>query len=50
MYRVFNMGVGFVLAVRPKSVRAVVRRLTRAGEQAFVIGRVVRGRGRVELG
>jgi phosphoribosylformylglycinamidine cyclo-ligase len=50
MYRVFNMGVGFVLAVRPKSVHAVVRRLTRAGEQAFIIGRVARGRGRVEFG
>lgn len=49
MYRVFNMGIGFTLAVRPKSVDAVVRRLNRAGEQAFVIGQVRRGRGRVEL-
>lgn len=49
MYRVFNMGIGFVLAVRPQSVRVVVRRLTRAGEQAFVIGRVTRGRGRLEF-
>ncbi len=49
MYRVFNMGIGFVLAVRPKSADALVRRLNQSGEQAFVIGRVRRGRGRVEL-
>lgn len=49
LYRVFNMGVGFVLLVRPKSTAAVVRTLRRAGEQAFVIGRVRRGRGRVEI-
>ena len=30
---VFNMGIGYVLAVRPKSVEAVVRRLTHSGEQ-----------------
>jgi phosphoribosylformylglycinamidine cyclo-ligase len=49
LYNVFNMGVGYALAVRPKSAAAVVRRLERAGERAFVIGRVKRGRGRVEL-
>jgi len=49
MYRVFNMGVGFVLAVRPKSAAAVVRRLARNGQEALVIGRIRRGRGRVEL-
>ena len=49
MYRVFNMGIGYTLAVRPKSVSVVLRHLTRAGEQAFVIGRVRRGTGRVEM-
>ena len=43
MYRVFNMGIGYTLAVRPKSVSVVLRHLTRAGEQPFVIGRVRRG-------
>ena len=37
------MGIGYTLAVRPKSVSVVLRHLTRAGEQAFVIGRVRRG-------
>ena len=49
MYRVFNMGIGLVLAVRPRSARIVARRLTRAGEQVFEIGRIVRGHGRLEL-
>lgn len=49
MYRVFNMGIGFVLAVRPQAAGAVLRRLTRAGEDAHMIGHVRRGRGRVEF-
>lgn len=49
LYRVFNMGVGMVLAVRPKSAAAIVRTLIRAGERAVVIGRVKRGKGRVEF-
>jgi phosphoribosylformylglycinamidine cyclo-ligase len=49
MYRVFNMGVGMVAAVRPRAVRAVIRVLERAGERAMVIGRVRRGKGRVEF-
>lgn len=49
LYRVFNMGLGYVLAVRPKSANAIVKRLQRAGEQACVIGRVRRGHGAVEM-
>ncbi|NLG41871.1 MAG: phosphoribosylformylglycinamidine cyclo-ligase [Phycisphaerae bacterium] len=49
MFRVFNMGIGYVMIVRPQSAGVVVRALERAGEQAFVIGRVRRGRGQVEI-
>ncbi len=49
MYRVFNMGIGFVLAVRPRSVRSVMAALLRAGEVSYVMGRVRKGRGRVEI-
>lgn len=49
MFRVFNMGIGLALSVRPKSTAAVERALNRAGETAMVIGRVRRGRGQVEL-
>ncbi len=48
MYRVFNMGIGYVLAVRPKYVAGICRRLEEAGESTMVIGRVKRGR-KVEL-
>lgn len=49
MYRVFNMGIGYALAVRPRSTKAVMKRLVRAGEAPLVIGRVRKGRGRVEI-
>jgi phosphoribosylformylglycinamidine cyclo-ligase len=49
MYRVFNMGIGYVLAVHPQSTATVAHILERAGEQAFVIGRIKRGRGRLEF-
>lgn len=49
MYRVFNMGIGYALIVRPKSTNAVMRLLERQGETPYVIGRVKTGRGRVEL-
>ena len=50
MFRVFNMGIGYVLIVRPHFAEAVADRLTRAGEQVFKLGRITRGTGRVVLG
>jgi phosphoribosylformylglycinamidine cyclo-ligase len=49
LYDVFNMGIGFVLAVRPNSTTAVVQALTRSGQEAIVIGRVRKGSGQVEI-
>ncbi len=49
MYRVFNMGIGFVLVCRPRSTGVMMRLLERAGAQPYVIGRIRRGRGRVEI-
>jgi len=49
MRRVFNMGIGYCLIVRPAFADSVTDRLRRAGERVFRIGRVVRGRGRVRL-
>ncbi|MBN1344195.1 MAG: phosphoribosylformylglycinamidine cyclo-ligase [Phycisphaerae bacterium] len=43
MYRVFNMGIGYTLIVRPAFASAAIRRLERAGEQAYVIGNIRRG-------
>jgi len=50
MFRVFNMGVGYTLIVRPTFADAVVRKLNRYGEQAWIMGEVIRGKGEVRLG
>ena len=44
MYRTFNMGIGMVLLVAPYYAESIVRQLRREGEEAVVIGGVVRGR------
>jgi len=49
MFRVFNMGIGLVLVVAPYYAQALCRRLRRAGETPYLIGRVVRGRRRVTI-
>jgi phosphoribosylformylglycinamidine cyclo-ligase len=47
MRRVFNMGIGYTLIVRPAFAESVAERLTKLGERVHRIGRVVRGSGRV---
>lgn len=49
MYRVFNMGIGYILAVRPSFADSVVRQLQRDGESARVIGELRPGTGAVTL-
>ena len=49
MWRVFNMGVGYVFIVRPRFVTGVVSALQDAGERPFEIGRVHRGTQRVRF-
>ena len=49
MHQVFNMGIGFVLAVRPSFVDSVLRQVRKLGERATVIGQVVKGTGEVHL-
>ena len=50
MYRVFNMGIGFVLIVRPAFARSVARRLDKLGETVYRLGTVRRGKGRLTWG
>ncbi|MBT2572235.1 phosphoribosylformylglycinamidine cyclo-ligase [Planococcus sp. ISL-110] len=40
LYSVFNMGIGFVLAVAPEDAEQVLKTAQANGEQAFQIGRV----------
>jgi phosphoribosylformylglycinamidine cyclo-ligase len=47
MYRVFNMGIGYTLIVRPAFAASVKERLEKLGETVYVIGKVVKGKGEV---
>ena len=49
MLRVFNMGIGYVLIVRPHFADAVTDRLTRSGETVHLLGKTTRGTGQVVL-
>jgi phosphoribosylformylglycinamidine cyclo-ligase len=49
MYRVFNMGIGFVLIVAEDFADSIARKLSRSGEQVYAIGRITTGAGRVIL-
>jgi phosphoribosylformylglycinamidine cyclo-ligase len=47
MFRVFNMGVGFLLVVAPEAETPVMAHLRAMGEPAWVAGEVVDGHGEV---
>jgi len=49
MYRVFNMGIGFVLIVAEDFADSIAAKLKRYGEQVYKIGRITTGTGRVVL-
>jgi phosphoribosylformylglycinamidine cyclo-ligase len=49
MFRTFNMGIGYVVLVRPEAADALATRLTAAGETVFAIGEIVAGERGVEL-
>ncbi len=44
MYRVFNMGIGMVLVVNPRSVAAVEKVAARAGVKSYLIGEIRKGK------
>lgn len=43
MFRVFNMGIGYVLVVRPRSAEAIQDRLAEQGIKSWVLGKVSQG-------
>lgn len=45
MFNVFNMGIGFVLAVKEEHLTDVIGTLESHGEKAYLIGRVKKGEG-----
>ena len=49
MFRVFNMGIGFVLIVAPDFANSIARKLRRYGEKVYRIGTISSGTGKVVL-
>ncbi len=49
MLKVFNMGIGYTLIVRPHFADAIQRQLSRSGETVYRIGEIVEGSGKVRL-
>ncbi len=45
MFRVFNMGIGFVLIAAPEQVEETLTRLRASGETAYLLGAAVEGAG-----
>lgn len=49
MDRVFNMGIGYCVIVRPSFADSVAAKLRKSGERVLPIGRIVKGTGVVRL-
>jgi phosphoribosylformylglycinamidine cyclo-ligase len=49
MYKVFNMGIGFVLIVAEDFADSIAKKLSRYGERVYKIGRITTGTGKVVL-
>ena len=49
MFRVFNMGIGFVLIVAEDFANSIAKKLSRFGEKVYKIGRITTGTGKVVL-
>jgi len=49
MYHTFNMGIGMVLIVEPKSAKKIISRLSKFSLKSWVIGEVIKGNKVVEI-
>ena len=49
MFRVFNMGIGYVLIVRPSFADSITTHLQELGETPIVLGEITKGSGKVHL-
>jgi phosphoribosylformylglycinamidine cyclo-ligase len=49
MFRVFNMGIGFVLVVAPDFARSISAKLKKYGERVYKLGTITAGTGKVIL-
>jgi phosphoribosylformylglycinamidine cyclo-ligase len=49
MFRVFNMGIGYVLVVAEDFADSIAEKLTSYGEKVYKIGRITSGTGNVVI-
>ena len=49
MLKVFNMGVGYIMVVRPHFADSIKSQLSRMGQQVWRLGKIARGTGRLVL-
>lgn len=49
MYQVFNMGIGMMAIVSGQKADGILRSIRRRGHQAWIVGEVRKGRGKVKL-
>ncbi len=49
MFRVFNMGIGYVLVVAPDFANSIAKKLKKYGEKVYRIGTITAGTGKVVL-
>lgn len=49
LYRVFNMGVGFIFIVNSKDKDTVLEKIAESGEKGFYIGKIVKGNKEVKI-
>jgi phosphoribosylformylglycinamidine cyclo-ligase len=49
MWRVFNMGVGYCVIVRPDFAKGVMKKLRKHGEKPWVMGEIEKGTGQVRF-
>ncbi len=49
MYRVFNMGIGYVLVVAPSFTRSIMTHLRKLGEKPYFIGKIKKGAGTLKI-
>jgi len=49
MFHTFNMGVGLVLIVKSRSIKAIISKLAKLKVKSWLIGEVIKGRGQVKI-
>ena len=49
MFRVFNMGIGYTIIVRPNAAKTVMTALQKLGEKPVVIGVIAKGKGNARV-